>query len=178
MKFCKEELEVFYEFATLTRVRANLSQCTSRDFLGAGNGWLPSVSFLDVSQTLAGIAVLCTCNVRCGVKHHRTYIQTKRRKYFCEKQCETSLLRQTSSFAQDLCSASWMKQSARETSTLGFATISPTVHVFVSPATKEDPLAPHRNSALAFFHGIVAGGNVSMQCGRFRVACTLVGSGR
>ena len=71
-KFCKEELEVFYELATWTRVRANLSQCAFRDFLGADNGWLPSVSFLDVSQTLAGSTVLCACNVRCGVKHHRT----------------------------------------------------------------------------------------------------------
>ena len=174
MKFCKEELEVFYELATLTRVRANLSQCTSRDFLGADNGWLPSVSFLDVSQTLAGSTVLCACNVRCGVKHHRTYIQTKRRKYLCEKQCETSLLRQTSSFAQDLCSASWMKQSASATSTLGFATISPTVHVLVSPATKEDP-CPAPKQCSCFF---------SWDCCSWQhvlavrpVPCTLVGSG-
>ena len=122
-------------------------------FLGADDGWLSSVSFLDVSQTLAGSAVLCKCYVRCGVKHHRTYIQTKRKKCFCEKQCETSLLRQTSSFAQDMCSASWMKQSARATSTVGFPAISPTVQVLVSPATKQDPLAPHRNSALTFFMG-------------------------
>ena len=31
VKFCKEELEVFCDHATLTCIRANSSQCTSRD---------------------------------------------------------------------------------------------------------------------------------------------------
>ena len=40
------------------------------------------------------------------------------------------------------------------------------------------PFCPAPKQCSYFFHGIVAGGNIALQCGRFRVACTLLGSGR
>ena len=73
-----------------------LSPCNPRKFFGRG--------VKVAAKPLAGCAVTRTCNVTCGAKHHRTYINTMKNVCSREKErpCEKMTTEETSFFAQTL----------------------------------------------------------------------------
>ena len=67
---------------------------------GAEGGWVCQFVFTDASKLVGGCAIIRTCNVTCGAKHHRTHINTmKTNVCVCEKKasatstCGSNLLR-------------------------------------------------------------------------------------
>ena len=103
--FWKEELELFYELAPFDTRLTEVVSVQKKPLIFAEGDWSHQLVFFDRSRSFAGIAVLRTCNVRCFVKHHRTYIQKKRKECFREKQCQIHASRGMHHRSPKICDA-------------------------------------------------------------------------